>query len=215
MGDDPRYERLRMVRDLEEKRGIEDPRVLEAMRRIPRHLFVNPHFRAKAYGNYRLPSEQEQTISQPYIVAKTTELLQLAPEHSVLEIGTGTGYQTAVLSLLCRWVFSIERVAALAASAIERLRRLKIENAKVQIFDGTLGWGEAGPFDRIVVTAATPTVPQPLLDQLRIGGRLVIPEGERESQNLVVYTRGAQDFERHVGEKVEFVPLIGRHGWPS
>jgi protein-L-isoaspartate(D-aspartate) O-methyltransferase len=215
LGDDPRYERLRMVRDLAEKRGISDPEVLEAMRRIPRHLFVNPHFRAKAYGNYRLPSQEEQTISQPYIVARTTELLQLKPEHSVLEIGTGTGYQTAVLSLLCRWVFSIERVASLAASAIDRLRRLNLENAKVQIFDGTLGWGEAGPFDRIVVTASTPSVPQPLLDQLRPEGRLVIPEGERESQNLIVYTRAPHGFEREVGEKVEFVPLIGRHGWPS
>ena len=209
------YERERMVRLLEESRGIRDRGVLEAMRRIPRHLFVKKQFLSKAYGSYRLPSAADQTISQPYIVARTTELLKLEPEHSMLEIGTGTGYQTAILALLCRWVSSMERIPELATAAIERLRRLKLDNVKIQAFDGTMGWSESAPFDRILVTAATATAPPPLLDQLAQRGRLVIPEGTREAQQLVVYTRVGKGFRREPGESVEFVPLIGRHGWPE
>ena len=207
------FERQRMVRDLKEERGIKDESVLEAMRRIPRHLFVSPQFLAKAYGSYRLPSESEQTISQPYIVARTTALLELSSHHSVLEVGTGTGYQTAVLALLCRWVYSMERVPKLAAGAIDRIRRLGLENVKIQAFDGTLGWAEASPFDRILATAACEQVPPPLLDQLAKRGRLVVPEGTRQSQRLVVYTRLSRGFRRAEGEEVEFVPLIGRHAW--
>ena len=215
MKDDLSYQRERMVRELAESRGIRDRAVLEAMRRIPRHLFVKPQFLAEAYGNYRLPSEARQTISQPYIVARTTELLELAPDHRILEVGTGTGYQTAVLALLCRWVCSIERVPSLASSAIERLRQLKLDNVKIQVFDGTLGWSEAGPFDRVLVTAGAECVPPPLLEQLSSRGRLVIPEGDRDAQRLVVYTRKQTGFRRHVCDKVGFVPLIGRHAWSS
>ncbi len=213
MADEYSYQRRRMVRELAAIDGIRDKRVLEAMRRVPRHLFVSPQFLTKAYGRYRLPSLAEQTISRPYIVARTTELLEISGEHSVLEVGTGTGYHTAVLALLSRRVYSMERVPGLASAAIERIRGLKLHNVKIQVFDGTLGWSEASPFDRILVTAATKSAPQPLLDQLAPGGRLLIPEGERESQRLVVYTRASQSFSKEVGEVVEFVPLIGRHAW--
>ena len=207
-------QRDRMVRDLERK-GIRDPRVLDAMRRVPRERFVGSHFRSKAYGSYRLPSDAEQTISQPYIVARTTELLDLQPGNVVLEIGTGTGYHTCVLARLCRWVFSMERVPSLAKAAIERVRELGLENVKIQTFDGTMGWSENAPYDRILLTASTRRVPPPLLQQLAPGGRLLLPEGERESQRLVLYTRAGRRFERHVGEKAAFVPLIGRYGWPT
>ena len=212
MADEYSYQRERMVRELATD-GIRDERVLEAMRRVPRHLFVSPQFLTKAYGNYRLPSQADQTISRPYIVARTTELLQVAEEHSVLEVGTGTGYHTAVLALLCRWVYSMERVSGLASAAIRRARHLKLDNVKIQVYDGTLGWNEEAPFDRILVTAAAERAPQPLLDQLAPRGRLLIPEGERESQRLVVYTRASRSFRKEVGEAVEFVPLIGRHAW--
>lgn len=212
MADKYSYQRERMVRELASD-GIRDERVLDAMRRVPRDLFVSAQFLAKAYGDYRLPSQAEQTISRPYIVARTTELLQVRIEHSVLEVGTGTGYHTAVLALLCRWVYSMERVSGLASAAIQRVRSLKLDNIKIQVFDGTLGWNEEAPFDRILVTAAAEKVPQALLDQLAPEGRLLIPEGDRESQRLVVYTRASRSVRREVGEVVEFVPLIGRHAW--
>ena len=208
-----KIQRERMVRELE-ARGIREPRVLDAMRKVPRHLFVGPPFVAQAYGSYRLPSEADQTLSQPYVVARTTELLEIDPEHVVLEVGSGTGYQTAILACLCRWVFAMERVPSLVSVAIERLRDLGMENVKIQAFDGTLGWGENAPFDRILVTASVRRVPPPLLEQLAPKGRLLIPEGDRKSQRLVLYTRAGRRFERHVGEEAAFVPLIGRHGWP-
>ena len=210
--DEYEIQRSRMLRSLD-SRGIRDARVLEAMRVVPRELFVSSQFLAKAYGSYRLPSEADQTISQPFVVARTTELLEIAPEHVVLEVGTGTGYHTAVLARLCRWVFSMERVPSLASAAIERLRKLDLDNVKVQIFDGTHGWSENAPYDRILVTASVRRVPPPLLEQLAPGGRLVIPEGTRDAQRLVLYTRAGRRFERHVGEEAAFVPLIGKHGW--
>jgi protein-L-isoaspartate(D-aspartate) O-methyltransferase len=195
-------------------RGIRDPRVLEAMRQVPRHLFVRDHLRGQAYGEYALPLAAGQTISQPFIVARMSELLAVEAEHRVLEIGTGSGYQTAVLARLARWVFSLERVGELARAAIQRMRELGIDNVKIQTFDGTVGWSEMAPYDRILVTAAAPVAPPPLLDQLAPGGRMLVPEGRRESQQLVLYTKdrfGA--LLRQEADSVAFVPLVGRHGW--
>jgi protein-L-isoaspartate(D-aspartate) O-methyltransferase len=207
------YPRQRMVQNLA-TRGIRDPRVLEAMRQVPRHLFVREHLRGQAYRDYALPLSAGQTISQPFVVARMTELLAVEAGHKVLEIGTGSGYQTAVLAKLARWVFSLERVGELARSAIGRMRELGIANVKIQTFDGTVGWSEMAPYDRILVTAAAPVAPPPLLEQLAPGGRLLVPEGPRESQQLVLYTKdrfGA--LLRQGADSVAFVPLVGRHGW--
>jgi protein-L-isoaspartate(D-aspartate) O-methyltransferase len=206
------YQRDRMVR-LVEGRGVSDVRVLEAMRAIPRHLFVPEHMRAQAYGDHALPIGAKQTISQPYVVARMTELLKVEGGHSVLEVGTGSGYQTAILSKLARRVFSLERISDLAHDAIDRMRQLGLENVKIQTFDGTVGWSDMAPFDRILVTAGAPKAPQPLIDQLRPGGRLLIPEGGRHRQRLVVYRKLRQGVRRSEGEAVMFVPLLGRHGW--
>ena len=140
-------------------------------------------------------------------------MLKVEADHSVLEIGSGSGYQTAILGLLARRVFSLERLADLARDAIERIRGLGLDNVKIQTFDGTVGWSDFAPFDRIMVTAGAPRVPSPLLDQLRVGGKLLVPEGGREQQQLVVYRKLRQGVRRSVGERVSFVPLIGRHGW--
>lgn len=206
------YQRDRMVR-LVEARGVSDVRVLEAMRAIPRHLFVPEHMRSQAYGDHALPIGAKQTISQPYVVARMTELLKVEGGHSVLEVGTGSGYQTAILSKLARRVFSLERISDLAHGAIDRMRQLGLENVKIQTFDGTVGWSDMAPFDRILVTAGAPKAPQPLIDQLRPGGRLLIPEGGRHQQRLVVYRKLRQGVRRSEGEAVMFVPLLGRHGW--
>ncbi|HEY6322325.1 MAG TPA: protein-L-isoaspartate(D-aspartate) O-methyltransferase [Thermoanaerobaculia bacterium] len=206
--------RERMVRDLVAGRGIKDQRVLAAMRRVPRHLFVRDHLRSQAYGDHALPIGAAQTISQPYIVARMTELLELAPHHSVLEIGTGTGYQTALLAVLARRVYSLERIAELAQQAIPRIRQLGFENVKIQVFDGSVGWSEWAPYDRILVAAGAPKVPEPLLEQLAPGGSLLIPEGQRQAQRLVLYRKSARgELRRKEGEEVGFVPLVGRHGW--
>jgi protein-L-isoaspartate(D-aspartate) O-methyltransferase len=206
--------RERMVRDLVAGRGIKDQRVLAAMRRVPRHLFVRDHLRSQAYGDHALPIGAAQTISQPYIVARMTELLELAPHHSVLEVGTGTGYQTALLAVLARRVYSLERIAELAQQAIPRIRQLGFENVKIQVFDGSVGWSEWAPYDRILVAAGAPKVPEPLLEQLAPGGSLLIPEGQRQAQRLVLYRKSARgELRRKEGEEVGFVPLVGRHGW--
>jgi len=202
--------RERLIRDLARKRGIRDERVLEAMRRVPRHLFVKsgtlPHL---AYADNALSIGEGQTISQPTVVARMTELLEVGSECSVLEIGTGSGYQTAVLAQLARRVYSLERIAELAREAIPRMRQLGLDNVKVQVFDGTVGWSEWAPYDRILVTAGAPKVPEPLLDQLAPGGRMVIPVGGF-FQELKVFTKGADG---SVGEKgiipVRFVPMTG------
>ena len=207
------YPRDRMVKQLA-RRGIQDERVLAAMRRVPRHLFVREHLWGQAYGDFALPLAAGQTISQPFIVARMTEVLAVAPEHKVLEIGTGSGYQTAVLALLARWVFSLERVGELARSAIQRMRDMKIDNVKIQTFDGTVGWSEMAPYDRILVTAGAPAVPPPLLDQLAPNGRLVVPEGPREGQRLALYVKDRfGELQRQEADAVAFVPLVGRHGW--
>lgn len=212
MRDEYSYQRHQMI-ELLEKRGIRDRRVLEALEEIPRDRFVPAHVRTQAYGDHALPIGASQTISQPYIVARMSELLKVQPEHSVLEIGTGSGYQTAILARLARRVYSLERIADLAHQAIQRIRELGFDNVKIQTFDGTVGWSDAAPFDRIMVTAGSPKVPAPLLEQLRIGGRLLIPEGDRSEQVLVIYRKLRHGVRRTVDAPVTFVPLIGRHGW--
>jgi protein-L-isoaspartate(D-aspartate) O-methyltransferase len=207
-------QRERMVRDLIAARGVRDERVLAALRKVPRHLFVKDHLRSQAYGDHALPIGGGQTISQPYIVARMSELLEVAPEHSVLEIGTGSGYQTAVLALLARRVYSLERVPELVQTAIPRMRQLGLENVKIQVFDGTVGWSEWAPYDRILVTAGAPKVPEPLLEQLAPGGALLVPEGSLNMQRLILYRKSARGGIRRLeGEEVAFVPLLGRHGW--
>jgi protein-L-isoaspartate(D-aspartate) O-methyltransferase len=210
---DDTYQRERLVRELLEARGIRDARVLAAMREVPRHLFVREHLRGQAYGDHALPIGEAQTITQPFVVARMCELLELDPAHKLLEVGTGSGYQTAILARLARWVYSLERIPELAHQAIRRMRQLGILNVKIQAFDGTVGWTEVAPFDRIVVAAAAPSAPQPLLEQLATKGRLLIPEGDRRQQTLVMYERTARSFRRRELDSVAFVPLVGRFGW--
>ena len=210
------HARRRMVANLVERGGLRDERVIAALERVPRHLFVPEHLVNDAYGDHALPIGCEQTISQPYVVARMTEDLEVGAEDSVLEIGTGSGYQTALLALLARRVYSIERVGQLAREAIGRIRTLELPNVKVQVFDGTVGWSAEAPFDRILVAAAAPRVPAALLEQLAPGGRLLVPEGDRREQRLVVYRKHDNGtVARRVGEAVRFVPLIGRHGWKT
>jgi protein-L-isoaspartate(D-aspartate) O-methyltransferase len=201
-----------MVRELAE-RGIRDQRVLAAMREVPRHLFVREHLVGQAYGDHALPIGAAQTISQPWVVARMTELLEVEPAHKVLEVGTGSGYQTAILARLARWVYSLERIPELAHQAIHRMRQLGILNVKIQAFDGTVGWTEVAPFERILVTAGAPGAPRPLLDQLAAKGKLLLPEGDRHRQRLVLYERLSRGIRRRELDEVAFVPLVGRHGW--
>ncbi|HYN23057.1 MAG TPA: protein-L-isoaspartate(D-aspartate) O-methyltransferase [Thermoanaerobaculia bacterium] len=212
MSDPYAHSRERMVQQIA-ARGVKDDRVLGAMRKVPRHLFVKG-MQTQAYGDHALPIGAAQTISQPFVVARMTELLEVRPDSSVLEIGTGSGYQTAILAQLARRVYSLERIPELAQQAIPRMRQLGIENVKIQVFDGTVGWSEWAPYDRILVTAGAPKVPEPLLEQLAPGGVLVVPEGPMNLQKLVVYRKSARgDLRRREGEEVAFVPLLGRHGW--
>jgi protein-L-isoaspartate(D-aspartate) O-methyltransferase len=197
------------------RRGVVSPRVLEAMRAVPRHEFVPEDQQADAYTDKPLPIGEGQTISQPFMVAAMTAALELTGNERVLEIGTGCGYQAAVLAKLAHEVYSIESRASLAAAARERLARLGYANVQIRAGDGTLGWPEAAPFDRILVTAAAPSIPPPLLDQLAEGGRLIIPVGASDHQNL-------RRIAKHQGQIIEqtlfdcrFVPLIGRYGWPD
>ncbi len=203
-----------MVERLREHYGIRSPQVLEAMRTVPRHFFVTEALRGRAYDDNALPINFNQTISQPYIVARMTELLELNKQSRVLEIGAGSGYQTAILTQLASQVYAIERIGELAREAHARIRELGIYNATVKAFDGTLGWSAHGPYDAILVAAGGPKIPDPLVAQLKVGGRLVIPIGEtRESQKLMRVTRaeGKSKIEEH--GSCQFVPLIGQHGW--
>ncbi|MEX1308818.1 MAG: protein-L-isoaspartate(D-aspartate) O-methyltransferase [Candidatus Sulfomarinibacteraceae bacterium] len=207
------YRRVQMVEALG-RHGIEDPRVLDAMRRVPRDLFVPEAYRNAAYSeDVSINIGEGQTISQPRVVASMTQAARIEPDDRVLEIGTGSGYQAAVLAHLARFVFSIERIASLARQAKATLDRLGLENVSVKVMDGTLGWRSFAPFDAILVTAAAPEIPEPLVDQLADGGRLVVPVGTRETQVIrVVRKRG----ERTTVSELQgacFVPLIGRHGW--
>jgi protein-L-isoaspartate(D-aspartate) O-methyltransferase len=194
-------------------RGITDRNVLAAMGEVPRHLFVDESLWPEAYDDNPLPIGEGQTISQPYMVAVMTELLELKADERVLEIGTGSGYQAAVLTRLCRWVYTVERIQSLSERARKTLSACGYENVSFKVGDGTEGWAEEGPFDGIIVTAGAPTVPGVLVNQLRIGGRLVIPVGNRFSQTLkrVIRTDEGTTVENHTG--CRFVDLVGRHGW--
>lgn len=204
--------RRELVAELREK-GIRDPRVLSAMEKVPRHLFVLPEYLPWAYDDRPLPIGLGQTISQPYIVALSTEALELSGEEKVLEIGTGSGYQTAILAELAKEVFTVERLPELSWEARERLRKLGYRNVHFRIGDGTRGWPEEAPFSAILVTAAAPKVPQSLLAQLSEGGRLVIPVGGRFHQDLwLVRKEGGRPVYEHLCP-VSFVPLIGEEGW--
>jgi protein-L-isoaspartate(D-aspartate) O-methyltransferase len=212
-GDPFAVARARMVEEQIAARGIHDERVLAALRAVPRHAFLPEHLRQDAYLDTPLPIGSHQTISQPYIVALMTELLGLDGDERVLEVGTGSGYQAAVLSLLAREVFTIERRAELAARALQVLARLHCGNVEVVVGDGTCGLAAHAPYHGIIVTAAAPHVPQPLLDQLAPGGTLVLPVGEASSQVLEVWRRTPAGLEREEVAPVAFVPLIGEHGW--
>jgi len=202
-----------MVQTQLARRGIRDKRVLDAMCQVPRHLFIPEDMRGLAYSDGPLPIGHGQTISQPYIVALMTELLELTGQEKVLEIGTGSGYQAAILSRLASQVYTIERHAALARQAERVLAQLGYDNVIVTVSDGTLGWPEHSPYEAIMVTAAAPDVPQPLLDQLADGGRLVTPVGTRWSQSLVKVKRQGGLLMREQLTPVAFVPLVGKHGW--
>ena len=209
-----RIPRQRMVERLRDHYRIEDPRVLAAMADVPRHLFVPEALQSRAYGDHALPIAANQTISQPYIVARMSELLEVDRHSRVLEIGAGSGYQTAVLARLAGQVYAIERIAELAREAQARIRSLGIYNATVKCFDGTLGWNAHAPYDAILVAAGGPEVPEPLVAQLKVGGRLVIPVGPtRESQQLVRVIRSEEGFAHEHHGPCAFVPLIGRYGW--
>jgi protein-L-isoaspartate(D-aspartate) O-methyltransferase len=199
--------------DAVKKRGIRDERVLQAMRDVPRHLFVPAVVAAKAYGLGALPIGAKQTISQPFIVARMIELLELTGKEKVLEIGTGTGYQAVVLSKLCAKVFSIERVNELALRAAELVREMKIHNVSVKVFDGTYGWSDQAPFDRIIVAAAAPAVPEPLVQQLARKGKMVIPIGPEGNQRLALVSRVGTSTAIEDRGSAEFVPLVGKFGW--
>ena len=205
--------RERMIEEQLVPRGISDPRVLEAMRQVPRHLFVEDAMQAHAYGDFPLPIGSGQTISQPYIVAMMTSLLLLQPGDRVLEIGAGSGYQAAVLGILAREVISIERIPEVAQLARENLAHAGITNVRVVTGDGTLGFPGGAPYNGILITAATPSVPPPLVEQLAEGGRLVAPVGSRDLQELVRLTRMGHDLTSESFGGVVFVPLLGEHGW--
>jgi protein-L-isoaspartate(D-aspartate) O-methyltransferase len=211
-----RIPRERKIERLRDYYGIRDIRVLDAMQGVPRHRFVPEALQSRAYGDHALPIAANQTISQPYIVARMSELLELDERSRVLEIGAGSGYQTAVLAKLAAQVYSIERIAELAREAQARIRQLDIYNATVKCFDGTLGWSAHAPYDGILVAAGGPDIPEPLIAQLRPGGRLVIPIGDtRESQRLVRVIKTDKGYEREDHGACAFVPLIGHYGWSN
>jgi len=213
MTHDYRLAREKMVKTQLIPRGIKDPGVLAAMGKVPRHLFVEEALRGEAYNDHPLPIGHKQTISQPYIVALMTQALGLTGPENTLEIGTGTGYQTAILAELSEKVYTIERIRPLLEKARKRLWDLGYTNILFKAFDGTLGWEEYAPFDAIIVTAGAPKIPQPLIDQLAEGGRLVIPVGGKFSQDLIKVTKKNGSLIRENLGGCRFVDLIGIHGW--
>jgi len=215
MEDEAYYANLRknMVSEQIVSRGVHDRRLLEALRYVPRHWFVPEEYANIAYTDGPLPIGQGQTISQPYIVALMTELMELEGDENVLEVGTGSGYQAALLGVLARQVHTIERHATLAEKAEQSLMRLGLTNVRVHVGDGSLGLPEYAPFHAIIITAAAPRVPQPLLDQLAEGGRLVLPEGGAGGQMLDRWRRKDGEFKQEHIAPVAIVPLRGQHGW--
>src|SRR5512133_3544755 len=207
-------QRMKMVDSQIRSRGIKDQRVLAAMSKVPRHLFVAEGLADQAYNDNPLPIERQQTISQPYIVALMTEALELTGREKVLEIGCGSGYQTAILAELAEQVFTIERIPSIAKLARKVFDRMQYRNIVLTIRDGSFGWKEYSPYDRIIVTAASPSVPKPLLDQLAPQGRLVIPIGTEFDQELKVYEKGDDgELTEHNYGECRFVKLVGEHGW--
>lgn len=205
--------RRRMVEQLVKGKGVRDPLVLNAMLAVPRHLFVEEAFQSQAYSDFSLPIGEKQTISQPYIVGKMTECLLLKGGERVLEVGTGSGYQAAVLSQIASRVYSVERHPALARRARKVLDQTGCNNVHIKVTDGTFGWEEQAPFDAIIVTAGSPSVPGKYLDQLTSTGRLVIPVGEKGSQILKrIIRNGSQFYEENILD-CRFVPLVGQYGW--
>ena len=206
--------RRRMVEEQVVARGVTDPRVIEAMLKVPRHKFVEDALAGKSYQDAPLPIGEKQTISQPYMVAVMSEALMLNGSETVLEVGTGSGYQAAVLALLADRVFSLERIPSLARGARKALDNSGFSKVNIRLADGTLGWKQMAPFDAIVVTAGAPEVPQEYLAQLAVGGRLVIPVGDRQDQVLMRITRVSDDeYKEEQMLGCRFVPLIGSHGW--
>jgi protein-L-isoaspartate(D-aspartate) O-methyltransferase len=214
--EDSRYarERERMVEEIA-ARGVTDPRVLAALRRVPRHRFVQEALRDRAYGDHPLPIGEEQTISQPYIVGLMSSLLELTGQEKVLEIGTGSGYQTAVLAELARRVCSIERLPRLAERARATLEGLGYDNVWVRVGNGTLGWPDQGPFDRIIVTAGGPAVPPPLVQQLADGGRMALPVGSADNQVLTIVENVGGEIRQRTHGECKFVKLVGKYAWDA
>lgn len=210
-----KYDRQRddMVNHQLKPRGINDPHVLEALRTVPRHLFVSEALRDQAYGDYPLPIGEQQTISQPYIVAEMTQALELGKDDRVLEIGTGSGYQAAVLAEIVFRVYTIERIRALYIQTRKLLDRLNYHNIIMRCSDGTTGWQDESPFDAIMVTAGAPEVPEKLLDQLAAGGRMIVPVGNQHSQDLIKITKDKDGIHKSNLGGCRFVKLIGAQGW--
>lgn len=209
-------QRKKMVDSQIRSRGVRDERVLRAMEKIPRHLFIDEGLIDQAYNDNPLPIGEKQTISQPYIVALMTEALELKGREKVLELGTGSGYQAAILAELAERVFTVERIASLAQKARKLLESLNYYNVVIRVGDGTYGWREESPFDAIAVSAGSPSIPRMLVEQLAIGGRLVIPVGGRYSQSLIKLTRLSEnpdDVKKEDLGGCRFVSLIGEHGW--
>ncbi|MFY9941399.1 MAG: protein-L-isoaspartate(D-aspartate) O-methyltransferase [Desulfobacterales bacterium] len=208
-----RRQREEMVLRQIEARGVKDPKVLAAMRKVPRHMFVSEALMDQAYGDFPLPIGLQQTISQPYIVAEMTQALQLNADDRVLEIGTGSGYQAAILAEIAYRVYTIERIHTLLVKARQTFDRLHYHNIVTRYSDGTCGWAEESPFDAIVVTAGAPEIPKTLLSQLAVGGRMVIPVGDQFTQDLVKLYRDEDGIHRVSLGGCRFVKLVGEHGW--
>jgi protein-L-isoaspartate(D-aspartate) O-methyltransferase len=210
-----KYDRLRqeMVEKQIEARGITDARVLNAMRQVPRHLFVSEALMDQAYSDFPLPIGEQQTIYQPYIVAEMTQALQLSRDDRVLEIGTGSGYQAAILSKIVYRVYSIERIHSLYVRSRKLFDKLGYHNIVTRYSDGTTGWRDQGPFDAIIVTAGSPEIPAVLVNQLTIGGRMVIPVGSKHSQDLIKLVREQNGIHQTNMGGCRFVKLVGEHGW--
>jgi protein-L-isoaspartate(D-aspartate) O-methyltransferase len=207
------WARERMVQEQIIARGISDSRVIAAIRKIPRHLFIDPGIVNRAYDDSALPIGEKQTLSQPYMSARMTEALKLTGSEKVLEVGTGSAYQTALLAEICFNVFSVEKIRALSRKARLLLDQLGYQNIALHVGDGTIGWSEHAPYDAIIVTAGAPSAPKPLLDQLSIGGRMVIPVGEEQGQTLIRVTHTRSSFKEEQLGECKFVKLLGKYGW--